>query len=169
MGTAPDLKADGAGRRVAIVAASFNESITAEMVAGARRALLVAGVAESDVHEIRVPGAFEIAPTIRQVLAYGPEVDAIVALGAVIRGETPHFDVLSHAVSHSLQSLANEINVPLTFGVLTTDSVEQATKRADSTGLDKGGEAARAALAQVEAYERIRERGETRLRGFRVP
>lgn len=169
MGNAPDLKVDGTGRRIVIVAARFNETITDEMVAGARRALLVAGVDEDDVHEYRVPGAFEIAPTVRQVLAYGPEIDAVVTIGAVIRGETPHFEYLSDAVSHALQSLAGEINVPLAFGVLTTDTREQAEERADRNALDKGGEAARGALAQIETYEAIRESRSSGVRGFRVP
>lgn len=169
MGSAPDLKVDGAGRRVAIVAARFNETITDEMVAGARAALLEAGVDGEDVHEYRVPGAFEIAPTIREVLAYGPEVDAVIAIGAVIRGETPHFEHLSDAVSHALQSLAAEIHVPLAFGVLTTDTLEQAERRAARDGLDKGGEAARGALAQIETYETIRESRSPGVRGFRVP
>lgn len=154
---------------MAIVASRFNEQVTDELVAGARRALLVAGVAEADVHEFRVPGAFEIAPAVRQVLAYGPEVDAVVAIGAVIRGETPHFDVLADAVTHALQSLANEINVPLAFAVLTTDTSDQARERADRNGLDRGGEAARGALAQIETYERIRESRSSGLRGFRIP
>lgn len=169
MGTGPDLKADGEGRAVAIVAARFNEAITDEMVAGARDALAAAGVAEEDVHEYRVPGAFEIAPTIRQVLAYGPKVDAVVALGAIVRGETPHFDHLSAAVTAALQELANEINVPLAFGVLTADTGEQAEARADRSRLDKGGEAARAALVQIAAYETIRESRGSGLKGFRVP
>ncbi|MDX1661659.1 MAG: 6,7-dimethyl-8-ribityllumazine synthase [Gemmatimonadota bacterium] len=169
MGNAPDLKVDGTGRRVAIVAARFNEAVTDELLSGARRALVAAGVREEDVHEFRVPGAFEIAPTIRQVLAYGPEVDAIVALGAVIRGETPHFEYISDAVSHALQSLANEINVPLAFGVLTADTREQAKERADRERLDKGGEAARGALSQIETYEAVRESRTAGVRGFRVP
>lgn len=169
MGTGADLTVDGQDRRVAIVAARFNAPIVDEMVAGARRALLVAGVDEADVHEFRVPGAFEIAPTVRQVLAYGPEVDAIVALGAIVRGETPHFDHLSTAVTAALQALANEINVPLAFGVLTCDAPEQAEARAGRDDLDKGGEAARAALAQVAEYERIRESRSTGHKGFRVP
>lgn len=169
MGNAPDLKADGDGRRVAIVASRFNEAVTDELVAGARAALRAAGVAEEDVHEFRVPGAFEIAPTVRQVIAYGPEVDAIVALGAVIRGETPHFDVLADAVGHALQSLANEINLPLAFGVLTTDTSDQARERAGRDGMDKGGETARSALGQIETYERIRESRSSGLRGFRIP
>lgn len=169
MGTGPDLTVDGKGRAVAIVAARFNETITDAMVAGARAALTAAGVAEDDVHEHRVPGAFEIAPTIRQVLAYGAQVDAVVAIGAIVRGETPHFDHLSAAITAALQELANEINVPLAFGVLTADTLEQAEARADRSRLDKGGEAARAALAQVAAYERIRESRSSGLKGFRVP
>lgn len=169
MKPAPQIDADGTGKRVALVVARFNEDVTAELAAGARRALLVAGVAEDDVLEYAVAGAFELAPACRQVLSFGPEVDALVALGAIVRGETPHFDVLASAVGDALQRLANEILVPLSFGVLTTDTREQALARADRSRGDKGGEAARAALAQAGLYDRLRESRRDTVRGFRVP
>ena len=158
----------GENRRVALVVARFNEEITRELVGGARAALLAAGVLEDDVYEYLVAGAFELAPACRQVVAVGPEVDAIVALGAVIRGETPHFDFVAEAAARGLQQLAGEINVALTFGVLTTDTLEQARERADRARGDKGGEAARAALEQADLFDRLREGRKSTVRGFRL-
>lgn len=168
MGTAPELSVDGTGRRVALVVARFNQDITSELAAGAREALLSAGVSESDILRYEVPGAFELAPACRQLASVGPEVDAIVALGAILRGETPHFDHLANAVARALQQLAVELNVPLVFGVLTTETRQQAMARADRDGQDKGGEAARVALAQAALYRELEEsRGP--VEGFRLP
>ena len=158
----------GANRRVALVVARFNEEITGALVAGARAALLEAGTREEDVYVYHVAGAFELAPACRQLVAVGPEVDAIVALGAVIRGDTPHFDFVAGAAVHGLQELATEVNVALSFGVLTTDTLEQARERADRVRGDKGGEAARAALEQAELYNRLREGRKPTVRGFRL-
>ena len=158
----------GANRRVALVVSRFNEEISRELAAGAREALIDAGVDEKDIYEYEVPGAFELAPACRQVVAIGPEVDAVVALGAVIRGETPHFDFVAGAAARGLQRLAGEINVALSFGVLTTDTREQAQERADRRRGDKGGEAARSALEQALLYERLREGGKPTVRGFRI-
>lgn len=169
MGTeAPLHPVSGENRRVALVVARFNEEITRELAAGARAALLEAGVPEEDVYEYLVTGAFELAPACRQVVAVGPEVDAIIALGAVIRGETPHFDFVAEAAARGLQHLAGEINVALAFGVLTTDTLEQARERADRARGDKGGEAARAALEQADLYARLREGRKSTVRGFRL-
>lgn len=169
MGTeAPLHPVSGENRRVALVVARFNEEITRELAAGARAALLEAGVPEEDVYEYLVTGAFELAPACRQVVAVGPEVDAIIALGAVIRGATPHFDFVAEAAARGLQQLAGEINVALTFGVLTTDTLEQARERADRARGDKGGEAARAALEQADLYARLREGRKSTVRGFRL-
>jgi 6,7-dimethyl-8-ribityllumazine synthase len=158
----------GANRHVALVVARFNEEVTRELVDGARAALLEAGTREQDVYVYHVAGAFELAPACRQLVAVGPEVDAIVALGAVIRGETPHFDFVASAAARGLQELASEINVALSFGVLTTDTLEQARERADPRRGDKGGEAARAALEQAELYDRLREGRKPTVRGFRL-
>jgi 6,7-dimethyl-8-ribityllumazine synthase len=170
MGIEPPLShsVSGANRRVALVVARFNEEITLELVAGARAALLAAGTREEDVYVYYVAGAFELAPACRQLVAVGPEVDAIVALGAVIRGDTPHFDFVAGAAAHGLQELATEVHVALSFGVLTTDTLELARERADSGRGDKGGEAARAALEQAELYDRLREGRKPTVRGFRL-
>jgi 6,7-dimethyl-8-ribityllumazine synthase len=166
MGTGSDFAVEGRGKRVVLVVSRYNERVTAELAAGARQAFLSAGVAAEDVKEFSVAGVFEIAPACRQILSADREVDAIVALGALVRGETPHFDVLAHTVAQSLQQLANEIAIPLAFGVLTCDSLEQAEARADRSGLDRGGEAARAALAQAALFEKLQERRPA-VRGFR--
>jgi 6,7-dimethyl-8-ribityllumazine synthase len=158
----------GLNRRVALVVARFNEEITGELVEGARAALLAAGTREEDVYVYHVAGAFELAPACRQLVAVGPEVDAIVALAAIIRGDTPHFDFVAGAAAHGLQELATEVHVALSFGVLTTDTLEQARERADPGRGDKGGEAARAALEQAELYDRLREGRKPTVRGFRL-
>lgn len=167
MGTAPEISVSGQGRRVALVVSRFNEDVTAELVAGAREALAQAGVAENDISEYSVAGAFELAPGCRQVLAYGPEVDAVIALGTVVRGETPHFTFISQAAAQALQTLATESNIALAFGLLTTDTHDQALERASRSGGDKGGEAARAALGQAALYEQLRSR-QPAVRGFRL-
>lgn len=158
---------DGRGRSIALVVAQFNGDVTAELLAGARAALLDAGVAEDDLTVYEVAGAFELAPACRQVLGAAHEVDAIVALGAVIRGETPHFDFVAGAAAQALQALAVDASVPVVFGVLTTETREQALERARRDRGDKGGEAARAALAQAALYDRLRE-GRPAVRGFRI-
>lgn len=168
MGEAPEQSVDGTGRRVALVVARFNEDVTAALASGARAALLRAGVAEDDVLEYHVSGAFELAPACRQVVAQDDGLDALVALGALIRGETAHFDVLADAVTRALLDLAVELNVPLAFGLLTAENRAQAEERADPRRLDRGGEAALAALAQCALYGELEERRGT-VRGFRLP
>jgi 6,7-dimethyl-8-ribityllumazine synthase len=167
MGTGSDFQVEGRGKRVALVVSRFNEPVTAELAAGARDALAAAGVAAGDVEEYHVAGVFELAPACRQILSADREVDAIVALGALVRGETSHFDVLARAVAQALQQLANEITIPLAFGVLTSDTLDQAEARADRKGLDRGGEAARAALAQAALYDKLQGRRPA-VRGFRL-
>lgn len=167
MGVGSNYAVEGHGRRVALVVARFNESVTRELAAGAREALLAAGVAPGDVFEYHVAGAFELAPACRQILSSSDDLDALVVLGAIVRGETPHFDVLAQSVTGALQQLANEMTIPLSFGVLTCDSLEQAEARADRQRLDRGGEAARAALAQASLYDDIEHR-RSPVRGFRL-
>lgn len=161
------MPVDGRGHRVALVVARFHAEIADRLVAGARRALVAAGVEDDHIEELSVAGAFELAPAIRQVLSQEPEPDVIVALGAVIRGETPHFDFVARAAVDAVQRLAVEVNVPIALGLLTTETLEQATRRADPDGMDKGGEAARAALAQAMLYDRLRGT-RAAVRGFRV-
>ena len=165
MGTGSDFQVEGRGKRVALVVSRFNERVTAELAAGAREALVAAGVVPGDIEEYHVAGVFELAPACRQVLSADRDVDAIVALGALVRGATRHFDVLAQTVTQALQQLANEITIPLAFGVVTCDNVEQAEARADRKRLDRGGEAARAALAQAALYDKLQGRRPA-VRGF---
>jgi 6,7-dimethyl-8-ribityllumazine synthase len=141
--------------------------VTTELAAGARAALIAAGVADDDIDEYHVAGAFELAPACRQILSSDRDYDLLIALGAIIRGETPHFDVLTQAVTQALQDLANEMTIPLAMGVLTCDTVAQAEARADRRRLDRGGEAACAALAQAALYDRLQELRPP-VRGFRL-
>lgn len=166
-GKGTSLPADGRGKRAALVVARFHAEIAERLVAGARTALIDAGLEDSDIDEFGVAGAFELAPAIRQILGLDPVPDLVIALGAVIRGETPHFDFIAGAAAEAIQTLAVDANVAIGFGVLTTETVEQALVRSDPGGLDKGGEAARAALAQADLYERLRDH-RSAVRGFRV-
>lgn len=167
-GSRQPSEVDGRGRRVALVVSRFNAAVTDDLARGARRALEEAGVGPDDVVVYEVAGAFELAPACRQIIGLIEGFDAVVALGAVIRGETPHFTFISEAAAGALQRLAVDVNVPLAFGVLTADTREQAIERADPGRGDKGGEAARAALEQLALFESLRREGEPSVRGFRV-
>jgi len=138
--------------RFALVVSKYNDFVTDRLHAGALDWLASNGVAASDVTIVRVPGAFEI-PLAAQHAAETGRFDAIVCLGCVIRGETPHFDYICSAVAHGLTAAAAATGVPMAFGVLTTNSVEEAMARAGDGPGNKGREAAQAALemAQVVA------------------
>lgn len=141
---APTISPQGSGLRVAIVAASWHTAVMDGLLGGARRALSEAGV--SEVTEMRVPGSFEL-PVAAARLA--PTHDAVVALGVVIRGGTPHFDYVCSAATNGLTEVSVRTGVPVGFGVLTCDNEEQALDRAGLNGSaeDKGHEAATAAVA----------------------
>lgn len=147
-GGSPTLTLDGSGLRVAVVAASWHQQVMTGLIDGARRALAEAGVAE--VVEVRVPGSFEL-PVACARLAAGH--DALVALGVVIRGGTPHFDYVCQAATWGLTQVAVSTGVPVGFGVLTCDNDLQAIDRAGLPGSheDKGYEAAQAAVATALA------------------
>jgi len=150
---APELRVDGAGLRVALVAASWHTTVMAGLVGGARRALAEAGV--DDVVELTVPGCFEL-PVAAARLA-GTGVDAVVALGVVIRGGTPHFDYVCSAVTVGLTEVSVRHSIPVGFGVLTCDTEQQALDRAGLPGSveDKGHEAATAAVATAVALRAL--------------
>ena len=131
--------------RFALVVSKYNEFVTDRLQAGALAALAEAGVAARDVTVVRVPGAFEI-PLAAQHAARSGRFDAIVCLGCVIRGETPHFEYICSAVAHGLTAAASATGVPMAFGVLTTNSVEEALARAADGPGNKGREAALAAI-----------------------
>ena len=144
--------ANGDGRRVAVVLSRFNGEIGETVLAGALRALTEAGVAERDVLVVTVPGALE-APLALQRLAQSGEFDALVAVGAVIRGDTYHFEIVANESAAGVASVQLEFGIPVGNGILTTDTDEQARARADV----KGYEAARAALELANLQDAIDE------------
>jgi len=135
--------------RFALVVSKYNDFVTDRLQAGAIAALRSAGVAECDITIVRVPGAFEI-PIAAQHAAETGRFQAIVCLGCVIRGETPHFEYICSAVAHGLTAGAAATGVPMAFGVLTTNSVEEALARASDGPDNKGREAALAALEMAD-------------------
>jgi 6,7-dimethyl-8-ribityllumazine synthase len=142
------------GRRVAIVAAKFNDTIVANLVRGAVDGWTRHGGAKEDLLIARVPGAFELPVAVRQ-LALSAEYQAIVALGCVIRGDTPHFDYVAGECARGLQNVSCDTGVPVAFGVLTVENVEQALERAATTGPNKGTEAMEAALEMASLLEKL--------------
>jgi 6,7-dimethyl-8-ribityllumazine synthase len=135
----------GQGLKFGIVAARFNEFITSKLISGAEDALLRHGVAQENIDIIWTPGAFEI-PLVAQKAALSKKYDAVICLGAVIRGATPHFEYVSAEVSKGIAQVALATGVPVSFGVLTTDSIEQAIERAGTKSGNKGFDAAMAAI-----------------------
>ncbi len=142
--------------RIALVASRFNESIVERLVQGAVDALVSQGADPASLELVRVPGAFDLPPVVRR-LALARDCDAIVALGAVIRGDTPHFDYVATECAAGLARVATETGVPVAFGVLTTDTVEQAEERSGGSEGNKGADAARVA---IELANLMRELGE---------
>ena len=136
---------DADGLRVAVVVGRFNHLISVRLLEGCARELARRGVSGDDVHVAWVPGAFEI-PLAARVLASSGRYDAVVTLGAVIRGGTPHFDYVCRGVTDGVQAVMRDTRVPLAFGVLTCDNVEQALARTGGPEGDKGAEAALAAI-----------------------
>jgi 6,7-dimethyl-8-ribityllumazine synthase len=150
---APTITVDGSGLRVVVVAASWHTTVMDGLLEGARRALREAGVAE--VREVRVPGSFELPVAAARAAASG--ADAVVALGVVIRGGTPHFEYVCQAATQGLSSVALTTGVPVGFGLLTCDDEAQALDRAGlpDSREDKGAEAAEAAVATVVALREL--------------
>ena len=136
------------GMKVGIVAARFNEFITSKLLSGAMDGLLRHEVREEDVHVAWVPGAFEI-PLIASKMAKSGRYDAVIALGAVIRGSTSHYDYVCSEVSKGLAQASLSSGVPVLFGVLTTDTIEQAIERAGTKAGNKGAECAQGAIEMV--------------------
>ena len=134
--------------RVGIVAARFNEFIVSRLVSGCEDGLLRHGVREEDIHLAWVPGAFEI-PLVAQKMAQSGKYDAVIALGAVIRGSTSHYDYVCAEVSKGVAQAALASGVPVMFGVLTTDTIEQAIERAGTKAGNKGSECAQGAIEMV--------------------
>lgn len=146
---------DGRGLRVGVVVARFNEKVTERLLAGALATLRNCGVADDAVVVVRTPGAFE-APLAAQAFAQKGTVDAVVCLGAVIRGETAHFDFVARAVTDGVRSVMLGYGIPVAFGILTTDTEAQAMERSGEGRGNKGDEAVRTALEMVQLLRGIR-------------
>lgn len=148
-GTAGEPAPQCAGRRFAIVTARFYATLADDLADGARRALRACKVAESDIEEFAVPGCFELPLACRNLWAT-QRFDALVALGVVVRGETPHFDYVAGECARGIMDVALSTGVPIGFGVLTTETFAQAEERADPRRGDKGYHAAIAAARMID-------------------
>ncbi len=142
------------GKKFALVVSRFNDFITEKLLSGALDALIRSGAADEDIEVVKVPGAFEI-PLVAKKMAQTKRFDAVVCLGAVIRGSTPHFDYVSAEVSKGVALAGMESDVPVIFGVLTTDTIEQAIERAGSKAGNKGWSAAIAAVEMANLFKII--------------
>ena len=140
--------------RIGIVVARFNEFITSKLLGGAMDGLLRHNVAEDDIHVAWVPGAFEI-PLVASKMAKSGKYDAVICLGAVIRGATSHYDYVCNEVSKGVASISLENDIPVMFGVLTTDNIEQAIERAGSKAGNKGYDCALGAIEMVNLLREI--------------
>ena len=142
------------GLRIALIVARFNDFVTDRLQAGALEALAGAGVTADDVTVVKVPGSFEI-PLAAQRVAETGRFDAVVCLGCLIKGATAHFEYIASAVSHGIAQAAAETGIPITFGVLTTTSAEEALERAGKGSSNKGYEAAMAAVEMATLLKRL--------------
>ena len=145
---------DGTGRRIAVVVSRFNESVTQALGEGAVSTLVECGVTFDDIDVVVVPGAWEL-PTAARVLLGTGRYDALVVVGAIVRGDTPHFDFVAGETSRAIMQLSTEFEVPIGFGVLTTDSMAQAEARAGGEHGNKGRDAALAALEMTDLLARL--------------
>jgi len=145
---------DASPFRFALIVSRFNQAITSSLRDAAAAALTEAGAAAGQVQVFEVPGAYEI-PQAARAAAESGSFDAVVCLGCVIRGETPHFDYIASAVAHGITAAAGETGVPMAFGVLTTDNLAQAEARAGAGDDNKGREAAAAAIEMASLYKRL--------------
>jgi 6,7-dimethyl-8-ribityllumazine synthase len=147
---------DATGMRIALVVSRFNHLISIRLIDGAREALAAHGLRSDDLELFWVPGAFEI-PQAARMLASSGRFDAIVTLGSVIRGGTPHFDYVCRGVTDGVREVMQDLDVPIGFGVLTTDDIDQALARAGGSDGNKGGEVALAALEMARLMSGWRE------------
>jgi len=147
-------KAEGEGLRIGVALARFNQGVTDRLLAGALEGLTSHGVADDAIDVAVVPGAFEL-PLCVQRLASTGRYDALICLGAVVRGETPHFDFVAGEAARGIAEMARKHDLPVAFGVLTTDSMEQALARAGGERGDKGYEAAVTALEMVQVLRAV--------------
>ncbi len=147
-----------AGKRFALVVSRFNDLITRQLLAGARDCLAQHGAAPDALEAVWVPGAWEI-PGVARLLADSGRFDAVIALGCVIRGATPHFDYVAGAAANGLAAVGAASRVPVVFGVLTTETIEQAIERAGTKAGNKGWDAAMTAMEMADLYGRLRSGG----------
>jgi 6,7-dimethyl-8-ribityllumazine synthase len=146
------------GRRFALVVSRFNELVTSKLLEGALECLRAHGVSEDDLLVVRVPGAFEL-PVVARRLAASGDLDAVICIGAVIRGETAHFDHVAGQAAAGIRQAAVETGVTVIFGVLTTDTLEQAMDRAGGKHGNKGWDAAMAAMETASVLDRLPKEG----------
>lgn len=142
------------GKTFAIIGSRFNEFITSKLIGGAKDALLRHGANDADIVQYWVPGAFEL-PLIAKQVANSKKFDAVICLGAVIRGATSHYDLVCNEAAKGIASVSLETGVPVMFGVITTDSIEQAIERAGTKAGNKGFDAAMGAIEMVNLIEEI--------------
>jgi 6,7-dimethyl-8-ribityllumazine synthase len=145
---------DAKGLRLGIVVSRFNDFVTSKLLSGALSAFKEQGADEEDLEVVRVPGAFEI-PQAAKKLCSSKEFDAIVCLGAIIKGDTPHFDYISTETSRGVGQVGLEFNIPVLFGVLTTNNLEQAVERSGDNSSNKGRETALAAIEMANLFRKI--------------
>jgi 6,7-dimethyl-8-ribityllumazine synthase len=142
------------GKKFALVVSRFNDFITDKLLSGALDALIRSGTSDEDIEVVKVPGAFEIPP-LAQKMAKTNRFDAVICLGAVIRGSTPHFDYVSAEVSKGVAAVSMESEIPVIFGVITVDTIEQAIERAGTKAGNKGWSAAISAVEMANLFEII--------------
>jgi 6,7-dimethyl-8-ribityllumazine synthase len=142
------------GMKFGIVASRFNDFICGRLIEGAIDALMRAGAEEKDIAIYKVPGSFELPLTAKKLVTIA-RFDAIICLGAIIRGATPHFEYISAEVSKGIASVGLDTGVPVIFGVLTTDTIEQAIERAGTKSGNKGADAAMTAIEMVDLFKKI--------------
>jgi 6,7-dimethyl-8-ribityllumazine synthase len=142
------------GLKFAIIVSRFNDFITGKLLDGAVDGLLRHGAKEEDIDVVKVPGAFEIPLTAKRVAAKGAH-NALICLGTVIRGATPHFDYVAAEVSKGVAAASMETGVPMAFGVLTTDTIEQAVERAGTKSGNKGFDAAMTAIEMAQVFKKL--------------
>ncbi len=147
-----EAKLNAEGKKFALIVSRFNDFITEKLLSGALDALIRSGASDQDIEVVKVPGAFEI-PLMAQKVAKTKRFDALICLGAVIRGSTPHFDYVSAEVSKGVAAVSMEAEVPVIFGVITTDTIEQAIERAGTKAGNKGWSAAIAAVEMANLFE----------------
>ncbi|MBW2564100.1 MAG: 6,7-dimethyl-8-ribityllumazine synthase [Deltaproteobacteria bacterium] len=142
----------GKGRKFALIVSRFNDFISDRLMGGALDALLRSGVKDEDIDIVKVPGAFEI-PLVAKKMVNKKKYDAVICLGAVIRGATPHFEYVSAEVSKGIATVSIESEVPVIFGIITTDTIEQAIERAGTKAGNKGWSSAMSALEMANLVE----------------